>query len=129
MDTEAAAGRWAETWDRGWRAHDAQAIAALYAEGATYRSHPFREPEPGGALGYTTRIFAEEGPIELLRFGAPIVTGDRAAVEWWATVEEEGRLVTLAGTTVLRFRPDGLVADHVDYWVMEEGRVEPFDRR
>jgi hypothetical protein len=129
VDAEEAARRWAETWDRGWRDHDAEAIAALYADDAAYRSHPFREPVPGGALAYAQRVFAEDGPIELLRFGKPIVSGDRAAVEWWATFEEEGKLVTLAGTTVLRFRPDGLVADHVDYWLMEPGRIEPFDLR
>ena len=126
MDAAVAAGRWAETWKHGWHTHDAAAIASVYADDAVYRSHPFREPVEGGALAYAQRVFAEEGPLELVRFGEPIVAGDRAAVEWWAVVEENGTLVTLAGTTVVRFRPDGLVSEHVDYWVMQESRAEPF---
>jgi hypothetical protein len=35
---------------------DAAAIAALYAEGAFWQQHPFREREPG----YLARVFAEE---------------------------------------------------------------------
>ncbi len=125
MDVEEAARRWARTWERAWPAEDTEAIAALYAEGATYRSHPMRDPEAGGALGYTTRQFALEDRTEC-RFGSPIASGDRAAVEWWATLIEEGREETLAGTTVLRFDGDGRVVEHVDYWVERGGRVEPF---
>jgi hypothetical protein len=34
--------------------------------------------------------------------------------------------VTLIGTTVLRFGPDGKVIDHRDYWLMEEGHRSPY---
>jgi hypothetical protein len=125
MDVEEAAQRWAATWERAWPARDADAIASLYAEGATYRSHPMRAPEPGSALGYTSREFALEDRIEC-RFGSPIAAGDRAAVEWWASWVEDGREVTLAGTTVLRFGGDGRVVEHVDYWTERDGRVEPY---
>jgi hypothetical protein len=60
------------------------------------------------------------------RFGAPIVAGDRAAVEWWASWIEAGQTTTLAGATVLRFGTDGLVMDHVDYWVQADGRQLPY---
>ena len=50
----------AEEWERGWREHDAAAIAALYAEGAFWQQHPFREPESG----YLARVFAEEESAE-----------------------------------------------------------------
>jgi hypothetical protein len=46
MDTRKAAQRWAAVWERGWREHDAAAIAALYAEGAFWQQHPFHDPEP-----------------------------------------------------------------------------------
>jgi hypothetical protein len=52
--------------------------------------------------------------------------GTRAAVEWWASFAEEERDVTLSGTTILRFDSDGLVVDHVDYWVQSEGRLARF---
>lgn len=125
MDVPEAARRWAQTWERAWPAKDANAIATLYAEGATYRSHPMRDPEAGGALGYTQRQFAVEESVECV-FGAPIAAGDRAVVEWWASLFEDERDTTLAGATVLRFDADGRVLEHVDYWVEREGRLRSF---
>ena len=54
--------------------------------------------------------------------------GTRAAVEWWASLVEEAREVTLSGTTILRFDSDGLVANHVDYWVQSDGRLHALHR-
>lgn len=125
MDTRGAARLWAQTWERAWASKDAEAIAALYADGAAYRAHPFREPEAGGALAYTRREFGLEDDIEC-RFGEPIAANGRAAVEWWASWVEGGRELTLAGATVLRFDSDGLVVEHVDYWVQGDGRLPPF---
>ena len=125
MDVREAASRWAQTWERAWPAKDKEAIAQLYAEGAIYRSHPMRDPEPGGALGYAGRQFDLEDSITC-SFGAPIAASDRAAVEWWASWIEGGREQTLAGTTVLRFDAQGRVIEHVDYWVEQEGRLAPF---
>ena len=104
---------------------DTQAIAALYVDHSIYRSHPRRDPEPGSALGYVTRQFDLEGSV-VCRFGAPIAAGDRAAVEWWASLVEDGPELTLAGATMLRFDGDGRVVEHVDYWVEADGRVPPF---
>jgi hypothetical protein len=125
MDAQAAARRWAETWQRAWPVKDAEAIAALYAGAARYRSHPMREPEAGGAASYISRQLALEDGIEC-HFGSPIAAGDRAAVEWWASWVEGERDLTIAGTTVLRFDEAGVVLEHVDYWVEGEGREEPF---
>ena len=104
---------------------DVAAIVALYAKHATYRSHPHREPEQGGALGYVSRTFAEEARV-WCRFGVPVVDGPRATVEWWSSFDELGTEITLSGATVLCFDPQGLVVDHVDYWTQAEGRLLPF---
>ena len=113
MDTREAAQRWAEVWERGWREHDAPAIATLYTEGAFWQQHPFREPEPG----YLTRVFAEEESAEC-RFGTPIVDGDQAAVAWSAQTRlADGGTEDLAGVSLLRFNADGLVLEHRDFWV------------
>ncbi len=121
MATADAAARWRDIWERAWPAKETEAIAALYADGAVYRSHPLRAPA-ASPRAYVEATFAEEEQIEC-RFGEPIVAGERAAVEWWATFDENGRTVTLVGTTVLRFDADGLVLEHVDYWVQERGRA------
>jgi len=117
-----AARAWVEAWELGWRTHDVELIAARYADGAVFRSHPFREPEDPRA--YVERVLAEEEAEPEVWFGEPIVDDDRAAVEYWAVVRYEGRDHSLAGTTLLRFDADGLVIEHRDYWALEAGRRE-----
>jgi hypothetical protein len=123
VDTEQAARRWAETWAAAWPRKDAEPIAALYADDAPYRAFAFREPD--SALDYLRRTFADESDITC-RFGEPVVSGDRAAVQWWASWIEEGQPITLAGATMLRFDDDGKVVDHRDYWHQAGGRIEPY---
>jgi SnoaL-like domain len=126
MDPDAAARRWRETWLRAWPVRDTEAVAALYADGATYRSHPFRDPEEGGVRGYLTRVFAEERPGTTCWFAEPIVRGDRAAIQYWAILTDpSGAVSTLAGVSVLRLGVDGLVVDHIDHWVTREGGHRP----
>ena len=127
MDALTAAARWAKTWTRAWPAGDSDAIAALYADEATYRALAFREPDLGlvGVRRYLDANFAVETQTECW-FGEPIVSGDRAAVEWWGTWIEEGRRLTLAGATLLRFDGDGKVVDHRDYWNEVERREPPY---
>jgi ketosteroid isomerase-like protein len=127
VDIEAAARRWKETWERGWRDRDVDAIASLYADDALYRGLAFREPDRGlaGVRRYLEENFGVEEEVECW-FGEPVAAGDRAAVEWWATWIEEGRRLTLAGATVLRFDADGQVVDHRDYWNQVERREPPF---
>jgi SnoaL-like protein len=128
VDTEAAARRWRDTWQRAWPAKDVDAIVALYAEVVPYRALAFREADQGlaGVRGYLEREFGVETEIEC-RFGEPIVAGERAAVEWWASWDEGDRPLTLAGTTVLRFDAEGQVIDHRDYWNEVERREPPYD--
>ncbi len=98
-------------WERGWREHDAAGIAALYAEGAFWQQHPFRDPEQG----YLTRVFAEEESAQC-RFGTPIVDGDQAAVPWSAQTRlKDGGTEDLAGVSLLRFSADGLVVEERDF--------------
>jgi ketosteroid isomerase-like protein len=108
MDAEAAARRWADTWSRAWPQRDVEAIAALYADMAVYRSPAFRQPYEGleGVRRYLNENLTVEENIECW-FGQPIVSGDRAAVEWWGSWAEQGQELTFAGVTVLRFDSQG----------------------
>jgi nuclear transport factor 2 (NTF2) superfamily protein len=115
VDTRDAALRWARTWERGWLAHDPTEIVALYADGAHFRSHPFREPEV--ARDYIERVLGEEESADC-EFGEPVVDGDRAAVEWRAhTTLRDGGEERLAGVSLLRFDEQGLVVEQRDVWV------------
>jgi len=104
VDAASAAARWADTWSRAWPERDAEAIAALYSDAVVYRSPAFREPDLGldGVRRYLGKEFAAERDIQCC-FGSPIGSGDRAAVEWWASWTEQGQQFTFAGVTVLRF--------------------------
>ena len=123
MDTEDAARRWAAEWERGWREHDSDRIAALYAEGAAFRSSPFRElDEP---RRYADWAFADEDSADCW-FGEPTVSDDRATVEWWAVSRSGGKETTLAGASLLRFDETGLVVDQHDYWSELDGGRRPY---
>ena len=121
------ARRWADGYERAWRAGDPEAAAALYAPDAHFRSAPFRDPHLGrdGVLAYNRRAYATEAAQDP-RFGTPFASRASAAVEWWATMLEEDQPATLVGCSVLGFTPDGLVASGRDYWFMEPGSHAPY---
>ena len=124
--TREAAANWAATWKRCWETLERDPIVALYAESITYSSEPFREPYRGrdGVRAYLDGSFGEESDVRAW-FGEPVVEGDRAAVSWWATLNESGERITLAGTSVLRFDADGLATDQWDAWNQASGWHEP----
>jgi hypothetical protein len=94
----------------------------LYARDAVFFSHPFRKPQ--APAEYASWAFADQASVEA-RFGEPIVEGDRAAVDWWAVVESvDGRIETLAGTSLIRFDESGLVVEQRDVWASAPGRVD-----
>lgn len=128
MDTRAAATRWADTWQRSWEALEAEPVVALYAPAARFTSQPFRAVDEGrdGVREYVTAAFAEEAEVHA-RFAPPVVDGDRATVEWWAELLEDGEPVTLAGTSSLRFDAEGLVLEQRDTWNLAPGRIAPPD--
>ena len=128
MDTRAAAERFARTWEAGWARGEVDAIAELYAEDAVHRSMPFRPEHRGraGVVDYVRWAFSTERATGV-RFGTPVVAGDVAVVEYWATLVEkpDGKPVTIAGCALVRFRPDGLVAEARDYLNLADGHQQP----
>jgi hypothetical protein len=121
-----AAERWARTWERGWNELDVESIVGLYRDDVTFSTHPFREPYRGraGVREYVSRVFGEESNVRT-RFATPIVDDAGAAVPWWATLVEGDEEITLAGTSVLEFDADGLVASQWDTWHQVDGRADP----
>ena len=114
MDTREAAERWRATWERCWQAHEPDEIVALYADGAYFQAHPFRDPQTPRAYVEPTLASEESATC---RFGQPLVEGDRAAVEWQGeTVLKDGRMEKLAGVSLLRFDAHGLVVEQRDFW-------------
>ena len=122
METEAAARAWIEAWKAAWVVGDPDPLDAVYAEGASFRSEPFRDLQRPRA--YAEWAFGEQDEAECW-FGEPIVDGDRAAVEYWGIVRFEGADETIAGTAMLRFGQDGTVIEQRDTWNAKPGRFEP----
>lgn len=122
MNTLDATRRWAREWERAWREHDVDRVAALYAPGASFRSGPFRDLQDPRA--YVEWAFADEEQGADVRLGEPVVVdGERAVVEYWAVVRDrDGIETTIAGVSLLRFGADGLVVEQRDYWNDAEGR-------
>jgi ketosteroid isomerase-like protein len=122
IDASASAQAWAAVWERAWPAADVEAIAALYAEDAIFYSHPFRTSQ--APREYVEWAFADQAEAEC-RFGEPVVSGDRAAVDWWGVITStDGSVETVAGTSLLRFDADGLVVEQRDAWAGEPVRRE-----
>jgi hypothetical protein len=120
---------WATAYGRAWMEADEDAIAGLFAEDAVYRSAPFREPYRGRdeICAYWRRGAGSQKNVQV-RMGRPYVDGERAAVEWWATMDDpDDGEVTLPGCLLLRFDAHGRCAELREYWHVQSGRREPHD--
>jgi len=113
------------------RGLDAAAVAELFAADASYQSHPTGAPHLGreAIRAYWARATATQRRLDL-RFGQPIVAGNRAAAEWWAVMADPewgptraDDSVTLPGCLALRFAPGGRCAALREYWNADFGRA------
>ena len=82
-------------------------------------------PDGEGVLEYARWAFADQEAFGGCWFGEPVIAGNRATVEYWAILVENGREVTIAGVALLRFDRAGRVVAQRDYWSLEEGGHEP----
>jgi ketosteroid isomerase-like protein len=117
---------WIERYRRCWEEGDVEGFVGLFTEDAPYHSHPFREPHVGhdAIRAYGAGNSGQEN-VEV-RVGEPVVEGNRAAVEWWATLRDpDDGEVTLPGCLVLRFADDGRCEELREYWHLEPGLREP----
>ena len=107
---------WLEAYKVAWETKDADAAAALFSHGASYREEPYADAFAGrqGVHDYWTRVTATQEDIDF-RYGTPVVEGARAA-EWWVTMRNGGADVTLAGEFLLVFDDDGLCRELREYW-------------
>jgi hypothetical protein len=90
---------WLRSYGTAWEQADAGLVAALFSDDATYRSHIFK--------GTSSR------------------PGRSAAIEYWATLVEDGVPSTLAGCDILLSEDDGLVTQQHEYWHLQEGVLDP----
>jgi hypothetical protein len=118
---------WIRTYGEAWETADEELLISLFAENATYRSSPFQDALRGHAeiRAYWRRGAGTQRDTRV-RMGTPFIDGNRVAVEWWATMTDEGETYTLPGCLLLRFGPDGLCTELREYWNLERGDRDPF---
>jgi steroid delta-isomerase-like uncharacterized protein len=110
-----------------WNAHDADGVAACYAEDAVLFDVGLPEPLRGreairdSVAGYLT-AFSDFRAEDV---GEPIVSGNRAAQEWKVTGTNDGELMgipptgrsaTTYGCGTAEFGEDGLIHRAGNYW-------------
>jgi ketosteroid isomerase-like protein len=117
---------WLEGYRRAWEEADTPAAVGLFTEDAEYRSHPLQPPHTGhdGVAAYWSGVTADQDGVRV-RFGDPIVDGDRVAVEWWTTMRAAGTPISLAGCLLLAFAPDGRCQALRECWNVAERLVDP----
>jgi hypothetical protein len=117
---------WLEGYRRAWEQADTPAVLGLFTTDASYRSHPLRPAHTGldGVAAYWARATADQQDVRV-RFGDPIVDGDRAAVEWWAVMGAGGDPTTLAGCLILTFAAGGRCRELRECWHMAEEILAP----
>lgn len=105
----------------------------MFVADAAYRSSPTGAAHVGrdAIARYWQRATASQRDLDL-RFGVPIKTGSRVAVEWWAVMRDpEWRpdapndWVTLPGCLVLRFAGDGRCVELREYFNPVFGQAIP----
>jgi ketosteroid isomerase-like protein len=126
MTTSEEVRRWAAEYRSAWLEADADRVAALFADDATYRSNIYEAPHVGsaGIAQYWRDVTAVQSDVDV-HIGSPIVDGERAVVEFWTTMAIEGDPVTLSGSLLLHFRSDGLCTALREYWNFEQGTHTP----
>jgi uncharacterized protein (TIGR02246 family) len=105
----AALKTWVEAYEQAWRTRGTDALAALFAEDATYRTAPFEEPfrglsaisamweearrGPDEAFDLESEVVAVEGDIGVVRlevrYGEPVSQTYRNL--WIVRLDEESR--------------------------------------
>jgi hypothetical protein len=100
---------WVEAYERAWRTPGTEALAALFAENATYRTAPFEEPfrglraisamweggrdGPDESFELESEVIAVEGDIGVVRlevrYGEPAFQTYRDL--WVVRLDDEGR--------------------------------------
>lgn len=111
--------RWLDRYVDAWRTNDPAAIAALFAEDATYAYQPYRDPVVGRDAIVADWLEEPDGPDSWqAHYEVYTVDGERAvAVGESRYLEPDGSLQRLFyNVWLLRFDEAGQCTEFVEYW-------------
>jgi hypothetical protein len=128
MPTHDEVTNWAEAYRVAWEQADGDGAAALFTEDATYRDNIYEEPHRGreGIVDYWSGVTSGQSNVTV-QMGDPVVSGNRADVEFWTIMDAEGSPITLAGCLLLDFDDSGKCTALREYWQVAEGIHQPPD--
>lgn len=113
--------RWLDRYVDAWRTYDPDAIGDLFAEGASYRYHPYDEDAVVGraAIVADWRESPDAPGSWSARYEPWLVDGDRAvAIGESRYTNADGSLRTLFHNAwLLRFDADGRCVEFVEYYM------------
>ena len=112
--------RWLDAYIGAWKSYDEAAIGALFSEDATYRYHPWDEPETGRDAIVAGWLHNRDEPGTWdAHYDAWAVEGDRAtAMGESRYLNPDGSFRTLYyNIWTLRFDADGRCAEFVEYYM------------
>lgn len=131
--TAEVATQWMADYFDAWKAHDDDAVAALFTDDAIYQSVPGVESEtfigPDAIKKYWTAITADQYDMVAIQ-GTPIIQGNQALIEIWVNLKSPSwnpdgdHSVTLIEANVLTFE-NGLVSRNAEYWNAQMTELAP----
>ncbi len=118
-DSASSAGAWLADYEQAWEKRDADAAAALFAEGAHYYETPYAEPftGPDGVRAYWQKVTADQREVD---FTWEIISeAPEATVAHWTArfdLASQDITVELDGVFVLRFDDQGRCTELREWW-------------
>ncbi|MDH6121760.1 uncharacterized protein (TIGR02246 family) [Kitasatospora sp. GAS204A] len=126
--------RWMAAYLRAWQTKDADAVVKLFTPDALYESVPGVADQTFHGRSeihrYWTGVTAPQAGMTW-RYGTPLVSGDRADIEIWVTMQvpsdTDGTMqwVTLIETNVLKFATPTLCSRNIEYSRILTGKIDP----
>jgi ketosteroid isomerase-like protein len=114
-------GRWLDAYFAAWISSEADDVAALFAEDATYSVGPFAEPWVGRAQIVRRWTGGAQEDVEYA-YEILAVEGDTGIAHWNVRARGEGEAVRSEwdGILWITFAPDGRCREHREWLVRRE---------
>ena len=106
---------WLDAYVDAWRSYDREAIAALFAEEATYAYHPYDEPLRGRDAIVASWLENRDAPGSWEASYRPLLFDGDRAIATGETRYSDGNVYS--NLFVMRFDGDGRCVDFVEWYV------------
>ncbi len=110
---------WLKGYAEAWETLDADKVAVLFTEDATYQEDPYKDPFQGrkGIHEYWTTVTADQQDVNFT-FEVLSVTGNTSTIHWHSEFIQSstGSTIILDGIFLLEFSQEGLCQSLKEWW-------------